>query len=55
MVLPIRLTLLEGLDIANIVFQVQMYGGGTWKYNEGGFVKRKGDWYVLRKGCCFDM
>ena len=53
MVLPIRLMSLEALDIANVVFWVtQIYDGETWKYNEG-FMNRKGNWYVLRKGMLF--
>ena len=53
MVLPIVLTSLEGLDIANVVIWVtQMNVGETWKYNEG-VMKRKGDWYVLCKGMLF--
>ena len=45
MVLPIRLTSLEGLDIANIVFWVTwMFDGGTQIYNEGGVVKKSGNW-----------
>ena len=43
MVLPISLTSLEGLDVANVVFWVtQMYDGVTWKYDEG-VTKKKGD------------
>ena len=53
MVLPIRLTLLEGLDITNVEFWVtQIYDRETWKYDEG-VTKRKGDWYVLCKGMLF--
>ena len=48
MVLPISLTSLEGLDIANVVFWVTwMYDRVTQKYDEGD-AKKKGDWYVLR-------
>ena len=50
MVLPIRLTSLEELDVANVVFWV--YDRETWKYDEG-VMKRKGDWYVLCKGMLF--
>ena len=53
MVLPIRLTLLEGIDIANVVFWVtQIYDVVTQKYDEG-VVKKKGDWYVLHMGMLF--
>ena len=53
MVLPIRLTLLEGLDIANVVFWVTwIYDRETWKYDEG-VTKRKGDWYILHKVTLF--
>ena len=53
MVLPIRLTSLDGLDIANVVFWVTwIYDGETWKYDEG-VVTRKGNWYVLHKGMLF--
>ena len=55
MVLPIRLTLLEGLDIANVVICVtQIYDGVTQKYDEG-VTKGKGDWYVLHKGMFFPL
>ena len=53
MVLPISLTLLEGLDLANVVFWVTwMYGGVTRIYDQG-VVKRKGHCYVLHKGMMF--
>ena len=53
MVLPIYLTLLEGLDIASVVFWVtRMYNGVTQTYDEG-VTKKKGDWYVLHKGMLF--
>ena len=53
MVLPIRLTSLEGLDIANVLFWVTwIYDGETQKNNEG-VMKRKGNWYVLHKGMLF--
>ena len=53
MVLPIRLTLLEGLDVANIVLWVTwFYFVETWKYDEG-VMKRMGDWYVIHKGMLF--
>ena len=36
MVLPIRLTSLEGSDVTNVVIWVtQMYCAGTWKYHVG--------------------
>ena len=50
MVLPISLTSLEGLDVDCVVFWVTwMYNGVTRMYYEG-VMKRKGNWYVLRKG-----
>ena len=50
MVLPIRLTSLEGLDIANVVFWVTwIYYRVTWMKDEG-VMKRMGNWYVLCKG-----
>ena len=53
MVLPIRLTSLEGLDLANVVIWVTWtYGRETQKYEEG-VTKRKVDWYVLHKGMLF--
>ena len=53
MVLPTRITSLEGLDVANVVFWATwIYDRETWKYDEG-VAKRKGDWYVLCKGMLF--
>ena len=53
MLLPIRLKLLEGIDIAKVVLWVtRMYHGGAQMYGEG-VVKKKGNWYVLHMGMLF--